>query len=168
MARVAAAGDVHASEATRERIAAAFSAVECEADLVLLAGDLTTHGEPEQARVLAEAAGGLRVPVAAVLGNHDLHSGRGDEVAAILRDAGFRRLPIAPPASCFFITRRPRTPCTASPRASGRISVATASPLRSRNIVRTSSSTGMRTAEASKARSAKCPCTTSQSTSRAA
>jgi len=92
MARIAAAGDVHASEATRERIAAAFSAVEREADLVLLAGDLTTHGEPEQARVLAEAAGGLRVPVAAVLGNHDLHSGRGDEVAAILRDAGLHML----------------------------------------------------------------------------
>src|SRR5207248_8593558 len=88
MARIAGAGDVHATEATRERIAAAFSAVEREADLVLLAGDLTTHGEPEQARVLAEAAGGLRVPVAAVVGNHDLHSCRGDEVAAILRDAG--------------------------------------------------------------------------------
>jgi uncharacterized protein len=92
MARIAAAGDVHASEATRSRIEAAFAAVEREADLVLLAGDLTTLGEPEQARVLADAAGRLRIPVAAVLGNHDLHSGHGEEVAAILGDAGLHML----------------------------------------------------------------------------
>jgi Icc-related predicted phosphoesterase len=92
MVRIAAAGDVHASEATRSRIEAAFAAVEREADLVLLAGDLTTHGEPEQARALADAVGGLRIPVAAVLGNHDLHSGHGEEVAAILRGAGLYML----------------------------------------------------------------------------
>src|SRR5207247_7454097 len=92
MARIAAAGDGHGSEATRSRIEAAFAAVEREADLVLLAGDLTTIGEPEQAEVVADAAGGLRIPVAAVLGNHDLHSGHGAEVAAILRDAGLHML----------------------------------------------------------------------------
>jgi Icc-related predicted phosphoesterase len=92
MARIAAAGDVHASEATRTRIETAFAEVEREADLVLLAGDLTTLGEPEQARVLAEAAGGLAIPVAAVLGNHDLHSGHGEEIAAILADAGMHML----------------------------------------------------------------------------
>ena len=51
------------------------------ADLVLLAGDLTTHGLPEQAEVLADACDGLSVPVVAVLGNHDHHSGCADEVA---------------------------------------------------------------------------------------
>jgi Icc-related predicted phosphoesterase len=88
MVRIAAAGDVHASEATRERIAASFAAVEREADLVLLAGDLTTHGEPEQAQALADACRGLSIPVCAVLGNHDHHAARGDEVAAIVRAAG--------------------------------------------------------------------------------
>jgi Icc-related predicted phosphoesterase len=92
MARIAAAGDVHASEATLERIEAAFASIEREADLVLLAGDLTTLGEPAQAHVLAEAVRGLSIPVAAVLGNHDLHSGYGNEVAAILRDAGLHML----------------------------------------------------------------------------
>ncbi|HEX6679050.1 MAG TPA: metallophosphoesterase [Gaiellaceae bacterium] len=92
MVRIAAAGDVHASEATRERIEAAFQAVQDDADLVLLAGDLTTLGEPEQARVLAEAVSGLEIPVAAILGNHDLHSGHGDEVSATLRDAGVHML----------------------------------------------------------------------------
>src|SRR5204863_8362302 len=57
-------------------------------DLVLLAGDLTTHGEPEQAEALADACRNLAIPVCAVLGNHDHHAGRGDEVAAILRSAG--------------------------------------------------------------------------------
>ena len=86
--RIAAAGDVHASELTRDRIEAAFVQVQDEADLVLLAGDLTTTGEPEQASVLADASRNCGVPVCAILGNHDLHSARGDEVAAVLRDAG--------------------------------------------------------------------------------
>ena len=92
MVRIAAAGDVHASEATRSRIAEAFAAVEREADLVLLAGDLTTQGEPEQAEALAEATRRLRVPVVAVLGNHDLHSGHGEEISSILKGAGVRML----------------------------------------------------------------------------
>jgi Icc-related predicted phosphoesterase len=92
MVTVAAAGDVHASEATRERLVESFSALEERVDLVLLAGDLTTLGEPEQAQVLADACRGLRVPVCAVLGNHDLHGGRGEEIAHVLRDAGVRML----------------------------------------------------------------------------
>jgi Icc-related predicted phosphoesterase len=92
MIRVAAAGDVHASEATRARIEEAFARVEHEADLVLLAGDLTTTGEPEQAAVLADACRGLSIPVAAVLGNHDLHCGRGGEVTEMLRAAGVNML----------------------------------------------------------------------------
>ena len=87
MIRVAAAGDVHASELTRERTEAAFARVQEEADVVLLAGDLTTHGEPDEAIVLADACRDLSVPVCAVLGNHDLHSGKGDEIAAILSEA---------------------------------------------------------------------------------
>jgi Icc-related predicted phosphoesterase len=92
MVRIAAAGDVHASEATQERIRAAFDGVQREADLVLLAGDLTTTGEPEQAAVLADACRDSSVPVCAILGNHDLHAGRGDEVAAVLREAGVKML----------------------------------------------------------------------------
>jgi len=92
MITIAAAGDVHASEATRARLEQSFADLEERVDLVLLAGDLTTLGEPEQAQVLADACAGLRVPVCAVLGNHDLHSGRGDEVTTILREAGVHLL----------------------------------------------------------------------------
>ena len=90
--RIAAAGDVHASDATRERVEAAFAQVENEADVVLLAGDLTTTGLPEQAEVLAEACRGLTIPVFAVLGNHDWHCGRHEEVRDVVVDAGIRML----------------------------------------------------------------------------
>jgi Icc-related predicted phosphoesterase len=87
--RIAAAGDVHfGREGDRERAAAAFGGLEGRVDLVLLAGDLTTHGEPEQAAIVAEAAGALDVPVLTVLGNHDWHSNRADEVRAVLEEAG--------------------------------------------------------------------------------
>src|SRR5581483_5685102 len=86
--RVAAAGDLHASPADRDRVARAFAALERGTDLVLLAGDLTTCGDPEEAAVLADACRGLDVPICAVLGNHDWHLNRADEVAAEVTDAG--------------------------------------------------------------------------------
>jgi len=86
--RVAAAGDIHCSPDTRDAVLTAFDAIEGQADVVLLAGDLTTHGEPEQAEVLAEACRGMETPVVAVLGNHDLHADRADELTEVLRGAG--------------------------------------------------------------------------------
>src|SRR6266516_304762 len=85
-------GAPRAPEATRTKLEQSFAALEERVDLVLLVGDLTTIGEPAQAQVLADACASLRVPVCAVLGNHDLHCGRGDEVAARLRDAGVHML----------------------------------------------------------------------------
>src|SRR5688572_17627986 len=87
--RIAASGDLHASEEHRERINHTFAELADRAELVLLAGDLTTHGVPEEADVLAGACRLVApLPVVAVLGNHDHHSGRADEIAATLRDAG--------------------------------------------------------------------------------
>jgi uncharacterized protein len=86
--RIAAAGDVHCSPDNRDAVLTAFDAIDGEVEVVLLAGDLTTHGEPEQAAVLAEACAGMDTPVVAVLGNHDLHANRADEVVEVLRDAG--------------------------------------------------------------------------------
>jgi Icc-related predicted phosphoesterase len=90
--RVAAAGDVHAEDANRDDLARAFREVEAGVDLVLLAGDLTTYGEPEQAALLAEICRPLRVPVYAVLGNHDWHCNRVPEIVALLTGAGVRVL----------------------------------------------------------------------------
>jgi Icc-related predicted phosphoesterase len=86
--RVAAAGDIHCREALRDEVAEAFARLPGTVDLVLLAGDLTTHGEPEQAAVLADAVRGLDLPVLAVLGNHDWHADRAGELREVLEDAG--------------------------------------------------------------------------------
>ena len=90
--RIAAAGDIHCAPENRDAVLTAFEAIEGAADVVLLAGDLTTHGEPEQAEILAEACRGMKTPVVAVLGNHDLNADRCDEVARVLRDAGIELL----------------------------------------------------------------------------
>jgi Icc-related predicted phosphoesterase len=86
--RIAAAGDVHIREGNSEQVAAAFAGLEGQCDAILVAGDLTTHGEPEQGRLFAEAVQPLHVPVIAVLGNHDWHVNRGGELRAVLEEAG--------------------------------------------------------------------------------
>src|SRR5437764_1418117 len=86
--RIATAGDVHASQSNGEALENAFGSLDPGIDLVLLAGDLTTHGEPEEAAVLAEACRGVKQSVIAVLGNHDWHANRRDEVVAALESAG--------------------------------------------------------------------------------
>jgi uncharacterized protein len=86
--RVAAAGDIHCSDENCEQVRAAFSGLQGGTDLVLLAGDLTAHGHPEQAELLADACRGLDVPVVAVLGNHDWHLNRRNELVEVLVEAG--------------------------------------------------------------------------------
>jgi uncharacterized protein len=86
--RVAAAADIHCSEETRTEVEAAFEKVEGDADVILLAGDLTTYGLPEQAQVLADIATPVRLPIVAVLGNHDYHSDREGEIIEVLTRAG--------------------------------------------------------------------------------
>src|SRR5215212_8953832 len=90
--RVAVAGDIHCSEANREETARAFAEIDGSVDLVLLAGDLTTHGEVEQGMVLADACRGLTTPVIAVLGNHDWHVNRVPELIEVLEHAGIQVL----------------------------------------------------------------------------
>src|SRR2546423_5579509 len=86
--RIAAAGDIHCSEQTRDQTRRAFAEIDGTVDLVLLAGDLTTHGEPDQGAVLADACRDLETPVVAVLGNHDWHVNRATELTAVLEVAG--------------------------------------------------------------------------------
>jgi Icc-related predicted phosphoesterase len=86
--RVAAAGDIHAGSAERDRVREAFRRVEEQADLILLAGDLTQHGQVDEVCVVADACRDLQVPVVAVLGNHDWHSDRPGDLARALAEAG--------------------------------------------------------------------------------
>src|SRR5215210_7245919 len=83
--RIAAAGDIHCGrEAACEHLPAAFADVASRVDLILLAGDLTTHGEPEQGAILVGAMEGIELPVLSALGNHDWHANRRDELVAVL------------------------------------------------------------------------------------
>ncbi len=86
--RIAAAGDLHADERVAPRIDEAFGHAANAADLVLLAGDLTAHGEPREMQVVAAACERLELPVYAVLGNHDYHANRVAELTSILEGAG--------------------------------------------------------------------------------
>jgi Icc-related predicted phosphoesterase len=90
--RIAAAADIHASDVGAERVERAFAELRGEADVVLLAGDLTTSGEPGQAEVLAAACRQIEVPIFAVLGNHDHHAERTEELEEVLAGAGVRLL----------------------------------------------------------------------------
>jgi uncharacterized protein len=86
--RIAACGDVHCNLANREATIDSFSALAGEVDLVLLAGDLTSHGTLEEVEILCEAAGTAGAPVFAVLGNHDWQGDAAEALAACLRDTG--------------------------------------------------------------------------------
>lgn len=87
MIRVAAVGDIHMGPDSQGLLRPAFDTLPDCADLLLLAGDLTRHGTPEEARVVAQEVRGLPVPVVAVLGNHDHHDEQPEKVVAILQDA---------------------------------------------------------------------------------
>jgi Icc-related predicted phosphoesterase len=86
--RVAAVGDVHFDRGSQGRLRSYLPEIASHADLLLLAGDLTQTGDLEEARVLAEDLAGAPFPVAAVLGNHDYHSGRDRALAALLEGYG--------------------------------------------------------------------------------
>ncbi|MBV9311040.1 MAG: metallophosphoesterase [Solirubrobacterales bacterium] len=90
--RIAAAADVHCSETNCGEIAASVREVAEKADLILFCGDLTTHGEPEQAALLADAVSEVQVPVFAVLGNHDWHADKHEELVSALTTGGIRVL----------------------------------------------------------------------------
>jgi Icc-related predicted phosphoesterase len=87
--RLAAVGDVHCGTETRDEVRSQFASVGEHADALLLAGDLTRLGTPEEAVALAEALEPLRgMPIAAVLGNHDFHSDRQEDVRRIIEGSG--------------------------------------------------------------------------------
>ena len=92
MIRIAAVGDVHFSADSAGTLRPHLERLPDHADLLLLAGDLTKFGQPEEAAVLARELDGLAYPVLAVLGNHDYHQEREQEITRVLRDSGVRVL----------------------------------------------------------------------------
>ena len=92
--RLAAVGDLHYGKGSRGLLQPLFASLtRLEADVLVLCGDLTDYGLPEEAAELArELVAGVKIPIVGVLGNHDYESGAVAEVTRILSEAGVRLL----------------------------------------------------------------------------
>ena len=90
--RLAAVGDVHCTRTSSGALASMFTEAASQADVLLLVGDLTDYGLPEEARALARELSGVKIPMLGVLGNHDYESGHEEEVVKILVEAGVQML----------------------------------------------------------------------------
>lgn len=86
--RIAAVGDLHCTRTAQGAFQPLFAKIAEAAEVLLLAGDLTDYGTPDEARVLAKELTPFRIPTAAVLGNHDVESSKEAEVRQILADSG--------------------------------------------------------------------------------
>lgn len=86
--RLAAVGDLHYMRGGQNGLSW-LGLVADAADVLLLCGDLTDYGRVEEAQELArELSTSLRIPIIAVLGNHDFESDQSEQIAGILRDVG--------------------------------------------------------------------------------
>ncbi|HKA13848.1 MAG TPA: metallophosphoesterase [Myxococcota bacterium] len=92
MIRVAAVGDLHIGDDGSARWRDALKSVSDEADLLLLAGDLTRVGTVAEGLAVVTALELVSVPIVAVLGNHDYHDGCDAELRRILATRGARVL----------------------------------------------------------------------------
>jgi Icc-related predicted phosphoesterase len=90
--RLAALADLHCARNSQGVFQPLLAQASAAADILVLCGDLTDHGLPEEAQVLVKEMGGVRVPVIAILGNHDYHHGEHQAIEQILRAAGVQVL----------------------------------------------------------------------------
>ncbi len=91
--RIAATADIHYGKHSRGALHDAFAEISRSADLLLLCGDLTDYGLPEEAEELvADIRAAVKIPMLAVLGNHDFESGRSELVCKVLDGAGINVL----------------------------------------------------------------------------
>lgn len=90
--RIAAVADLHCGRGDRERIRERLGRVGQEADILLLGGDLTNYGYPEELEVLISQLLRLRIPIVAVFGNHDHESGQIAALAGMMQEVGIKVL----------------------------------------------------------------------------
>ena len=91
--RIAAVSDVHYGKQSQGMLQSLFSQIAERADVLVMPGDLTDYGLAEEARVLArDLTACVKIPIVAVLGNHDFESDQADEIVRVLSDAGVHML----------------------------------------------------------------------------
>jgi Icc-related predicted phosphoesterase len=86
--RLAAVGDIHCAKSSGGKLQGIFAEIGPHADVLLLCGDLTQRGHPDEARVLVRELKAANLPILAVLGNHDFESNEVEAVTGILEDGG--------------------------------------------------------------------------------
>src|SRR5687768_14865617 len=87
--RVAAVSDVHYGKGSQGTLQPLFAEIGRNADVLVLGGDLTDYGLPEEARALTkDLTSTVKIPIVTVLGNHDYESGQEADVRQVLTDAG--------------------------------------------------------------------------------
>lgn len=90
--RIAAIADVHCYDELRGRLRYELEPANEQADVLVLAGDLTLYGKPEEARIFADELRDVRIPMIGVLGNHDYEMGQECTIRECMRDAGVSML----------------------------------------------------------------------------
>jgi uncharacterized protein len=90
--RIAATADLHFSPQSYAKLKDQFERVRDEADVLVLAGDLTNFGQPDEMEPLLNVLVRLRVPTIVVLGNHDFESGNEAELTRMMVASGIKVL----------------------------------------------------------------------------
>ena len=90
--RIAATADLHFTPQIYDRIREQMNRVREDADVLALAGDLTNYGRPAEMESLLNALVRLRIPIVAVLGNHDYESGQQEKLMTMMTDEGIKVL----------------------------------------------------------------------------
>src|SRR3954452_12672860 len=86
--RIAASADLHFTPQSYAKLKDQFERVRDDADILVLAGDLTNYGRPDEMEPLLNVLVRLRVPTIAVLGNHDYESGREADLMRMMTQEG--------------------------------------------------------------------------------
>jgi Icc-related predicted phosphoesterase len=90
--RIAATADLHFTPERYTPLRDQMNHVRDEADVLVIAGDLTNFGQPEEMEPLVNALVRLRVPVIVVLGNHDFENGKEVELVRMMTAEGIKVL----------------------------------------------------------------------------
>jgi Icc-related predicted phosphoesterase len=90
--RIAATADLHFTPQRYGALRDQLNQVREEADVLLVAGDLTNYGQPEEMEPLLNALVRLRIPVIAVLGNHDYECDKQVELVRMMTAEGVKVL----------------------------------------------------------------------------
>ncbi len=90
--RIAATADLHFTPQRYGALRDQLNRVRDEADVFVVAGDLTNFGQPEEMDPLLNALVRIRVPVIVVLGNHDYECDKQDELIRMMTAGGIKVL----------------------------------------------------------------------------